>query len=202
MVAVDGEVTDFEESTEHLFRRLAKIRVKERCIHCNGNGFPETCDEGASFHCLKCRKNFPVLERQRLERLAMERVPLLDVRDAPSDDIREKQQICRGVRVSWLKAFGQQHSHLGTQEVVERVICPATEESRCRYVELPSMASVVGRVDVFVLHTWGTDFIDTVSAIVHAVPDAAYVWLDIFAVRQWPGNTADLSFKCIARDTN
>jgi hypothetical protein len=30
----------------------------------------------------------------------------------------------------------------------------------------------------------------------------SYVWMDIFAVRQWPGNGADLGFESVVRDTN
>ena len=61
----------------------------------------------------------------------------------------------------------------------------------------PGLAGLgrLGRARVFVSHTWGTLFANTVAAVAHALPDDAYVWLDIFAVRQWPGNGADLSFR-------
>eukprot|EP00854_Cymbomonas_tetramitiformis_P013797 gene13797-16308_t len=95
-------------------------------------------------------------------------------------------------------------SQMKTSEVVAKVIQPCTECLRCRYVELPQMTSdnTVGCAEVFVSHTWGAPFADTVAAIAHALPDAARVWLDIFAVRQWPGNGADLSFRNVVRNTN
>ena len=44
--------------------------------------------------------------------------------------------------------------------------------------------------------------LDLVAALVHAgVSDSVYVWLDLFAVRQWPGNVADLDFRPIIRQT-
>jgi hypothetical protein len=89
-----------------------------------------------------------------------------------------------------------------TSEIVLKQIHPATTETRCRYVDLLHMAAHLGRVEVFVSHTWGARFPDTVAAIAHALPDSAFVWLDIFAVRQWPGNAADLPYRNIVRDTN
>ena len=32
------------------------------------------------------------------------------------------------------------------------------------------------------------------SALTHVLGDGECVWLDVFAVRQWPGNSADLDF--------
>ena len=56
---------------------------------------------------------------------------------------------------------------------------------------------------MFGSHCWGAPFRDLVAAVVKAVGGRkeAVVWVDIFAVRQWPGNVADLSFENIVRDT-
>ncbi|KAK3248289.1 hypothetical protein CYMTET_42241 [Cymbomonas tetramitiformis] len=73
------------------------------------------------------------------------------------------------------------HKGLATWEVVGLVVKPATGGfHRCRYVELPEMASEVGRATVFVSHTWGARLEDEVVAIAHA----------------------DLDFESLVRDTD
>ena len=41
------------------------------------------------------------------------------------------------------------------------------------------------------------------AAVEHALNGdvSIFVWVDIFAVRQWPGNVADLAFEPVVRDT-
>ncbi|KAK3245162.1 hypothetical protein CYMTET_45253 [Cymbomonas tetramitiformis] len=171
--------------------------------HC-GSRFAETWDEGATFHCFSCKRAI-AHQRCAAERAAMEAVKQLDAARASPGAEREAQQVGRGVRVGWLKAFAARAEckGLATWEVVGRVVKPATEKfHRCRYVELPEMAGEVGRATVFVSHTWGARLVDTVAAIAHVLDDDAFVWLDIFAVRQWPGNQADLDFESLVRDTD
>lgn len=82
-----------------------------------------------------------------------------------------------------------------TYEVVSEVIKPATRRTRARYVEIMPPGTV-GTIDVFISHTWGAPFSDLCSAVKHAVgEESAFVWIDIFAVRQWPGNSADVDFR-------
>ncbi|KAK3245169.1 hypothetical protein CYMTET_45246 [Cymbomonas tetramitiformis] len=171
--------------------------------HC-GSRFAETWDEGATFHCFSCKRAI-AQQRWAAERAAMEAVKQADAARAPPGAEREAQQVGRGVRVGWLKAFAARAvcKGLATWEVVGRVVKPGTEGyHRCRYVELPEMAGAVGRATVFVSHTWGARLADTVAAIAHVLDDDAFVWLDIFAVRQWPGNEADLDFQSLVRDTD
>eukprot|EP00854_Cymbomonas_tetramitiformis_P004445 gene4445-5456_t len=127
----------------------------------------------------------------------------LDEAEAPLGPRREALQVARGVQVKWLREFARlpEVHGLHTYEVVEALVKLHTANTRCRYVELETMVPFVGRAQVFVSHTWGALFADTVAAIGYSLPDEAYVWFDIFAVRQWPGNLADLSFKSIVRDT-
>jgi hypothetical protein len=44
-------------------------------------------------------------------------------------------------------------------------------------------------------HCWSASFGDLVAAACHGARSDRYVWIDIFAVRQWPGNGADLDFR-------
>ena len=42
------------------------------------------------------------------------------------------------------------------------------------------------------------------AGVAHALngDESLFVWVDICAVRQWPGNTADLAFDSVVRDTH
>ena len=44
----------------------------------------------------------------------------------------------------------------------------------------------------FAVHCWGNKFGDLVAAVCANARTDRYVWIDIFAVRQWPGNVADI----------
>ena len=39
-----------------------------------------------------------------------------------------------------------------------------------------------------------------VAALAHVLADQQHVWVDIFAVRQWPGNGADIDFAPVVRE--
>ena len=47
---------------------------------------------------------------------------------------------------------------------------------------------------VFMSHCWGAVWGDVVLAACHGARFGRVVWIDLFAVRQWPGNKADLDF--------
>jgi len=67
---------------------------------------PETWDEGASFHCAKCKTAFASERRQAAERHAMEVVAAEDARAAPPTEAeREEAMVQRGVSVQWLRTF-------------------------------------------------------------------------------------------------
>jgi hypothetical protein len=57
----------------------------------------------------------------------------------------------------------------------------------------------VGKAQVFVSHTWGASFSLLVGGLIVAFDgdDDILAWIDIFAVRQWPGNDGDLGFASI-----
>lgn len=107
-----------------------------------------------------------------------------------------------GVRVGWLK---QEFAHqcrpgMSTLEAVLEIVKPATAERKCRYVALLD-PSVVGRSSAFSSHTWKAPVHDLIAAIAHVLPDDAFVWIDIFAVLQWPvpEQALDLDFKSVVK---
>jgi hypothetical protein len=101
-----------------------------------------------------------------------------------------------GVSITWLLAFTFDHNcwEKTTKEVVRDIVQPATRDrNRCRYSELKEMKPYVGNATIFMSHCWGAKWKDLVlAACLHARKDRI-VWIDIFAVRQWPGNTADIN---------
>ena len=142
---------------------------------------------------------------------------------------------CRGVLVGWLRdvllplvwaEIGREcvDSATGatrpvtTADVCLKIVRPATESTKCRYVELEHMRgtrdvilpgvtllgprALVGRTSSFASHCWGAPFADLVAALCHGMSDDAYVFVDIFAVKQHypdhasapPDIQADLDF--------
>ena len=130
------------------------------------------------------------------ERRCMEAVAAVDEARAPTEAERDEQMLHRGVTLATLRAVLAQVEtpRMPTWQVVRDIVRPATRARRCRYVEL--LSDGVGRARVFVSHTWGAPFEDLVAAVAHALngDETVPVWVDILAVRQWPGNVADLAF--------
>jgi len=186
--------------------------VQDTILEC-WSGDPTS--EDAIFHCTVCKSvdNFknvgpesslsvrPGNARSLAEQRCASAVQNVDKTSAPDAEQREKAQLWRGVTVAWLREFAQRCHDMKTYEVVQKIIMPETRATRCRYTELDTVVSK--KADVFVSHTWGARFRDMVAAVCHALggDETKAVWLDIFAVRQWPGNIADLAFTNIVRDT-
>eukprot|EP00854_Cymbomonas_tetramitiformis_P012845 gene12845-15179_t len=102
----------------------------------------------------------------------------------------------RGVTAAWLTRFTTEHAcwDWPTWQVVRDIVKPTTRSNRVRFVELEGMAEVAGRANVFVSHCWGAPWGTLVAAAVEGIVEDQRVWIDVFAVRQWPGNAADLDF--------
>jgi hypothetical protein len=104
----------------------------------------------------------------------------------------------RGVRVDWLLAmsFALDLWNWKTWEVCQSLVKPATEDyDRCRFADLPFVEPYTGPATVFLSHCWGGKWGDLVAAACGGASTDRIVWIDIFAVRQWPGNSADLNFR-------
>ena len=148
--------------------------------------------------------------RASAERRCMELVVALDKARAPTQEARDEQMVGRGVTLRVLRELLAEArrakpgvERMATWQVVRDVVQPATRRRRCRYVELLRGLGV-GRATVFCSHTWGAPFEDLVAAVELAVggeSEGIHVWVDILAVRQWPGNGADLAFGPVVRDT-
>lgn len=129
-------------------------------------------------------------------------VEALDAAQALSKAQRDTRMHARGVRASWFVAeFAQlcriepgKRTNLTTADVIACIIRPATRATRCRYVDLLAPEDR-GRASVFCSHAHAADISTLIAAVKFAVPPDVNIWLDLFAVRQWPGNRADLDFR-------
>jgi ankyrin repeat protein len=88
-----------------------------------------------------------------------------------------------------------------TWEVVAHLVKPLTEEGsfeqrrRCRFADVAQVKPFTGPASVFMSHCWGGKWGDLVAAACQGARRDRRVWIDVFAVRQWPGNSKDLDFR-------
>jgi hypothetical protein len=116
--------------------------------------------------------------------------------DAAHQDHMELVHAC-GVTIEWLLAFTFDHNcwHRPTWWVNRHIIKEATRQNRRRYMDLDEMKQYARPATVFMSHCWGAVWGDVVLAACHGARFGRVVWIDLFAVRQWPGNKADLDFR-------
>jgi hypothetical protein len=102
-----------------------------------------------------------------------------------------------GITIEALIDFAYRHDcwNWPTSKVMRDIVLPATKDTRCRYADLPELNGCFGPATVFMSHCWGATFGDLIGAACHGARKDRVVWIDIFAVRQWPGNVADLDFR-------
>ena len=106
-----------------------------------------------------------------------------------------------GIKITALIAFACVHDCWGwpVWRVVRDVVVPTTSASRCRYGDLPEVKHLFGPATIFMSHCWSASFGDLIGAACHGAREDRVVWIDIFAVRQWPGNVADLDFRSVIK---
>ena len=162
----------------------------------------ETWDGGATWHYEGDKSALPaaLVAAEAAAKAAVEAQDLAAFGTiAPgSDDAAAYSWAC-AVTIGWLIKFTNDHDcwEWPTWRVVRDIVKPETAELRCRYADLPSVRATgaVGEATTFASHTWGAKWGGLVSALADGGADRSRrVWVDIFAIRQWPGNAADLAF--------
>ena len=151
-------------------------------------------DDEQNFHCCECGKIITDENILTRERKFLEEIAKYDF-STPDDMIN------RGVSVRFLLDFTHTYDlwDKTTAWVTRHIIKPATEATRKRFVELDNMEVNVGVATSFVSHCWNGLWGTLVAAVTeHADPDK-FVWIDIFAVRQWPSPNPDLNFRAVIR---
>jgi predicted flap endonuclease-1-like 5' DNA nuclease len=141
----------------------------------------------------------PVKERREKRKTNMDLGAIGSARDKHAHRLHNL-----GITTEALIAFAYAHDcwNWKTQDVVRDIIMPATSETRCRYADLPELKECFGPATVFMSHCWGATFGDLIGAACHGARKDRVVWIDIFAVRQWPGNVADLDFRGVISKCN
>lgn len=107
----------------------------------------------------------------------------------------------RGVKIGYLVDWTIRHDcwEWPTWKVVRDIVKPATKKTRCRYADLLAKEGVIGPAKSFGSHCWGAKWGLLIAALADEADTERTVWVDIFAVRQWPGNAADLCFDKVVR---
>ena len=143
-------------------------------------------------------------ERLLLETDLSKQILTADEASVNSVDENETNLWKRAVRADWLLAFTFDHNcwEWPTWRVVRDIVRPATKKTRCRYSELPQVIQFTGGAHIFISHCWSAKWGDLVLASVIGARSNRLVWIDLFAVRQWPGNVADLSFRGVIQRAN
>jgi hypothetical protein len=157
---------------------------------------------GTEWHCGRCKAHITDRVQTDREQALAEQAEQQDAQAFGGLAAQAAESSYRrGVTVDWLVRFTTAHQcwDWPTWRLKEDLIKPATEETRGRYADLPSMADVVGPADVFASHCWGAPWGDLVAAVADGASPQRRVWIDVFAVRQWPGNGADLDFRGVVQ---
>jgi hypothetical protein len=141
-----------------------------------------------------------ILEQEKYEYVEQDQkchvvIPCLELKEFKNCHARRIHGL--GITIQALIAFGYKHDcwNWPTYKVMRDIIVPATRDTRCRYADLPELKECFGPATVFMSHCWGATFGDLIGAACHGARKDRIVWIDIFAVRQWPGNEADLNFR-------
>ena len=156
-------------------------------VHCQ-------CWDG-KFMCKDCSpiKEISEPERVRNELAMMQQLGNEDFSE-PADSVN------RGTTISFLLALCETFNlyDITTAEVLREYVIPMTFGNRCRFVDLDAMrrSGVVGTASTFISHTWQGSFGGLIAALIDGGADLnRIVWVDIFAVRQWPTTKPDLKFE-------
>ena len=153
-------------------------------------------ENDSKYYCLQCESY--ILDQQRIKKedklkheLGKEVSSAVDL-------------VYRGVSIQWLIDFAQKYNcwDWPTWKVRRDIVQHETAASRCRYVDLEHVKNTagVGTPTTFVSHCWGACFGDLVAALCDGDADLSRrVWIDIFAIRQWPSSSPDLDYEFVIK---
>ena len=150
------------------------------------------------WHCVDCSgKLSPETDSERITQEQDMMESLYD--EIPEGLTQGKMSQLRGVSIQFLFEFTDLHEcwNKSTRSVRREIVMTETADSRCRYAELPHMKECgrTGPATTFVSHAWDGLWGELVHAISEGSYDKArFVWVDIFAIRQWPSRVGDLDF--------
>ena len=180
-----------------LMNELSELNVKTEYWKKPKSG--ETCRHvhvmcwDDKFMCSGCNQEVTDPNRVSSEKEISKRLGAEDL-STPADSVN------RGLTIAFLVAFCQTFNlyEVTTGEVLRNFVVPFTFVKRCRFVELEAMqkSGVVGEANTFISHCNKAPFGTLIAALCDGGADMTRrVWVDIFAVRQWPSSKSDLHFE-------
>eukprot|EP01036_Dinobryon_divergens_P032437 gene32437-42025_t len=123
--------------------------------------------------------------------------------DREKYDFEPRNSANRGLSIGFLVEFCRKFDlwKVPTWKVRRDYIIPMTKDFRCRFVDLPAMqeSGIVELADIFISFSNATLFGDLIAAISDGADYRRRVWIDIFAVMQWPSARSDLHFDKVIR---
>ena len=113
------------------------------------------------------------------------------------NDVIGKNSSMRGVKIGFLLEFTKKYNcwTWTSWDVIRKIVKPQTADGRYRYVDLEEMKDHIGQANTFISYAQAGAWGDLVAALLDGGADLERcVWLDVFAIRQWPSNSPDLDF--------
>eukprot|EP01037_Dinobryon_pediforme_P018841 gene18841-19158_t len=161
------------------------------------DGIPKLCMKNiGTLMCTDCQPAKPVTRDTMPEKYNYERARMEIDRNL--HDFKPENAVKRGLTVGFLVEFCRKFDlwKTPTWQVRRDYIIPMTKNDRCRFVDLLAVkeSDVVGVAEIFISFSNATLFGDLITAIRDAADDQCRVWIDIFAVMQWPSLKSDLNF--------
>jgi DNA-directed RNA polymerase subunit RPC12/RpoP len=131
---------------------------------------------GTAFHCIDCHAQVDTEQTDRVR-----------FSTGPKYSGEELQRKC-GLSIGWLVEWTNHRRCWSwtTRNVWRQFILSETRHLRCRYVDLDNVRPHAGPAATFISHTWSGTWGDLVAAVAYGADPNRKVWLDIFAVCQWP----------------
>ncbi|MEU5259709.1 ankyrin repeat domain-containing protein [Amycolatopsis sp. NPDC021455] len=170
--------------------------LSEECPNCASRVVSPQPESAAGWVCADCGRSLTLSAERADAETAL--LALLDNEDlAVGDPVAALFR--RGVTVRFLHSFSSQFDcwDWPTWRVVRDLVRPSTASTRNRYFDVVEGChpEECGPPDVFVSHTWSARWGTVVGAAAYGCQDGnRRVWLDVFAVRQWPHGAADMNF--------
>ena len=113
------------------------------------------------------------------------------------NDVIGKNSSMRGVKIGFLLEFTKKYNCWAwtSWDVIRKIVKPQTADGRYRYVDLEEMKDHIGQASTFISYAQAGAWGDLVAALLDGGADLERcVWLDVFAIRQWPSSSPDLDF--------
>eukprot|EP01036_Dinobryon_divergens_P023474 gene23474-31825_t len=200
----------FEPLMDNLTALLVDGEKWRRCYHserehgeqCFVELWRSPLNDTVTLMCTDCPRPYKAINAETMpKKFEYERRKMDE--DREKYDFEPCNSANRGLTIGFLVEFCRKFDlwKVPTWQVRRDYIIPMTKDFRCRFVDLPDMqeSGIVGLADIFISFSNATLFGDLIAAISDGADYRRRVWIDIFAVMQWPSAKSDLNFDQVIR---